>query len=123
MRRYIKKFTPVEAHQWFRNGDHPEDNSEVVKMGCAYTGDAFWSEGKVVRYFRNPRVGGKTICLLCGIQMQLHGWLDNSGEMSTVCPSDWILKDETGQYTICKPDIFEASYEPEPTFSVTQGYK
>lgn len=28
-------------------------------------------------------------------------------------PGDWIIKDIKGEFYLCKPDIFEASYEPE----------
>jgi hypothetical protein len=27
-------------------------------------------------------------------------------------PSDWIIKDVKGEFYPCKPDIFEATYEP-----------
>lgn len=34
-----------------------------------------------------------------------HGW-------ATVRPGDWILQDADGLVYSCKPDIFEATYEP-----------
>jgi len=42
---YIKKPIPVEAHQWFKNGDYPADWPDEQDIG---------KEGKVVRYFRHP---------------------------------------------------------------------
>lgn len=42
-RKYRKKPVVIEATQWFKNGDHPDDNPDQPG----------W-EGKVVRYFRRP---------------------------------------------------------------------
>jgi hypothetical protein len=28
------------------------------------------------------------------------------------CPGDWIIKGVKGEFYPCKPDIFEATYEP-----------
>ena len=33
------------------------------------------------------------------------------GEM-TASPGDWIIKGVKGEFYPCKPDIFEATYEP-----------
>lgn len=33
------------------------------------------------------------------------------GEMKA-CPGDWIIKGVKGEFYPCKPDIFEATYEP-----------
>jgi|SRR5881394_1280096 len=30
-------------------------------------------------------------------------------------PGDWIIRGVKGEFYPCKPDIFEATYEPEPT--------
>lgn len=30
----------------------------------------------------------------------------------TASPGDWIIKGIQGEFSICKPDIFEATYEP-----------
>ena len=31
-----------------------------------------------------------------------------------VDPEDWIIKDVTGEFYLCKPDIFAITYSPEP---------
>jgi hypothetical protein len=42
-----------------------------------------------------------------GLAIQtLEGWLH-------VSPGDWIIKGVKGEFYPCKPDIFEATYEPE----------
>jgi hypothetical protein len=32
----------------------------------------------------------------------------------TASPGDWIIKGVRGEFYPCKPDIFEATYEPAP---------
>ena len=61
MGKYRKKPVVVEANQWFKNGDHPDDNTFAV---TAPNGFDYPSEGKVVRYFRRPDVVGQRACEL-----------------------------------------------------------
>jgi hypothetical protein len=60
----------------------------------------FWSEGRVVRYFRNPDVLGVSKCPLCGVTMHLHGWIEAEKSIGTaaqdgcgtlVCPGNMII--------------------------------
>lgn len=102
MSQFRKKPLLVEATQWWKNGDHPEDpkGTEV--------------EGKVVRYFRHPAVPGETICRHCSIRMHEHGWIDTKQGGHTVCPGDWIITQPGTvpvEYYPCKPDIFAATYD------------
>lgn len=103
---YVKKPITVEAHQWFMNGDHPDDRPgetepyETVK------------EGKVVRYYRRPDDDGQRGCTNCGVRMHWHGWIDTLEGGHTVCPGDWIIKGVQGEFYPCKPDIFAATYDP-----------
>ena len=71
MPKFRKK--PIEATQWFRNGDHPQDRCYYIDDKSP---DRFLSEGKVVRYFRHPDIPGKSICKHCGLSMHKHGWID-----------------------------------------------
>lgn len=108
MGKYRKKPLVVEATQWWKNGDHPGDN-------CYYVDDKsperFLSEGKVVRYFRDPNVPGTTVCKHCGKTMHEHGWIDTLEGGHIVCPGDWIITGVKGERYPCKPDIFEETYE------------
>ena len=81
----------VDAHRWFKNGDHPKDNQDMFDYpdGCQRPG----GEGKVVRYYRNPEVPGDNLCARCCNPMHIHGWLDNGGPGETVCPGDFIITD------------------------------
>jgi len=83
MALYRKKPIMVEAHRWFKNGDHPEDQCRIIKDS---DGNEFKSEGKVVRYYRHPYVRGDQVCGYCGHTMHDHGWIDTLEGGHTVCP-------------------------------------
>ncbi len=117
---YRKKPVVIEAAQWFKNGDHPRDfaserdgfeNDELR----TWTGDearALGWEGEIVRYFRDPDVPGDRECEHCKAHMHWHGWTDTPEGGHIVCPGDWIITGVKGEIYPCKPDIFEATYEP-----------
>jgi hypothetical protein len=107
MAKYRKKPVVIEANQWFRNGDHPQD--DVTRGGTTANGEEW--EGLVVRYFRQPYVLADKICDQCGHFMERHGWIDTLEGGHTVCPGDWIIKGIKGEFYPCKPDIFEQTYE------------
>jgi hypothetical protein len=112
MTLYRKKPVVIEASQWFRNGDHPEDESEFIVYNAE--GDEGLSEGKIVRYFRHPDISGEKLCNYCGQRMHVHGWIDTSEGGHIVCPGDWIITGVAGEKYPCKPDIFEKTYEKVP---------
>lgn len=114
MAKYRKKPVVIEAHQWFKNGDHPEDNCRMIQpSGGAMS--PFISEGEVVRYYRRPDVDGSKPCEHCGKPMNAHGWIDTLEAGHNVCPGDFIITGVKGERYPCKPDIFEATYEPVST--------
>jgi hypothetical protein len=105
--RFRKKPIVIEATRWFKNGDHPLDYSERGRGGL--------TEGHVVRYYRHPDVPDTSRCISlvpCGHTMHEHGWIDTLEGGHTVCPGDWIITGIKGENYPCKPDIFEATYEP-----------
>lgn len=97
--KFRKKPVVIEATQWFKNGDHPED-------GGAET------EGKVVRYYRHPVFNGTKVCDVCGNRFHDHGWVDTLEGGHIVCVGDWIITGVKGEHYPCKPDIFDMTYEP-----------
>jgi len=106
MEKYRKKPVVIEAAQWFKNGDHPEDGCKNI--------DEFGNhipEGKIVRYYRHPTTPGGQVCSKCGLLMHNHGWIDTLEDGHNVCPGDFIIKGVKGEFYPCKPDIFEATYE------------
>lgn len=117
--KYRKKPVVIEATQWFKNGDHPQDyvsyqeafqNGRLVSTPASHRKAHHW-EGEVVRYYRNPDVDEKTACILCGEIMHKHGWIDTLEGGHIVCPGDWIITGVKGERYPCKPDIFEQTYE------------
>lgn len=136
MAKYRKKPVVIEATQWFKNGDHPDDNCVLVRRRMPedafvtgnireQTGElvpdpvtgapSFLCEGAVVRYFRRPDISGESPCISsipCLFTMHEHGWIDTPEGGHNVCPGDWIITGVTGEMYPCKPRIFEATYEP-----------
>jgi len=94
---YRKKPVIVEATQWWRNGDHPEDGTPEL-------------EGKIVRYYRHPHVAGTKVCA-CGQTMHDHGWIDTLEGGHIVCPGNMIITGVAGERYPCKLDIFKETYE------------
>lgn len=109
MSAYRKKPVVVEAVQWFKNGDHPKDGGERFESG-KFKGELL--EGNVVRYYRTADMDGQTPCKHCGVIMHHHGWIDTLEGGHIVCPGDFVITGVKGENYPCKPDIFEATYEP-----------
>jgi hypothetical protein len=119
MSKFRKKPIIIEAHQWFKNGDHPEDYANAVEgfeQGeyRLFSGEERKSngwEGGLVRYFNRPDVDSTSKCSECGQPFNTHGWIDTLEDGHRVCPGDWIIKGVKGEFYPCKPDIFDATYE------------
>jgi hypothetical protein len=118
--KFRKKPVVIEATQWFKNGDHPEDyakdhdgfeNGKLRVFTGAERKSKEW-EGDVVRYFRHPGVSGSDGCRKCDALMNYHGWIDTLEGGHIVCPGDWIITGVQREHYPCKPDIFAATYEP-----------
>ena len=109
MAKCRKKPVVIEANLWFQNGDHPEDDREVIYDNL--TGLPFFGEGKIVRYYRRPDVSGDVTCSSCAKPMHDHGWIDTPLDGSTVCPGDVIIADQQGAYFVLTRDEFAATYE------------
>jgi hypothetical protein len=106
--KFRKKSIEIEATQWFKNGDHPDD-------GCVYlTGlncKVEKSEGKVVKYYKATHSTQQTKCSKCGKIYQQHGWVDTLEGGHIVCPGDWIITGIEGERYPCKNEIFRKTYE------------
>ena len=117
---FREKTEPVEATQWFKNGDHPKDyvndrtslEGEVpIVIPAAACREKGW-EGEVVRRFRLPDVPGFSLCQKCQERMHDHGWIDEGGDGVDVCPGDWVVTNEDGTHSVYAPGDFLREYEP-----------
>jgi hypothetical protein len=96
---FRKRGIIIEAHRWWRNGDHPDDGVNR-------------NEGLVVHLYRRPDIDAETVCGTCGYMMKEHGWIDAENNGYIVCPGDWIVTDRDYGYYPCKPERFDAEFEP-----------
>ena len=124
--KFCKKPVVIEATQWFKNGDHPDDyNHDTVIVNTVLGGlqttetipgeeqrQKMW-EGQIVRYFRHPSISGDSNCKHCGLVLHIHGWIDTKEGGHIVCPGDMIITGVAGERYPCKPDIFRETYVPE----------
>lgn len=110
MAKYRKKPVVIEATQWFKNGDHPDDNS-FRSADQKLEELAHYVEGDVVRYYRTPGMDGQTPCKHCGVIVHNHGWIDTLEGGHIVCPGDFIITGVNKERYPCKSDIFEKTYE------------
>ena len=94
--KYRHKTEVFDAHRWFENGGHPEDECETREC-----------EGKVV--MRPPPALEK--CLVCGGRARAHGWIKRRGGGQTVCPGDYVVTIGTNEYLAFNRKIFEQIYE------------
>lgn len=105
----------VEATQWFKNGDHPDDQCEMIRPDPK--GETQFkphlSEGAVVKHFRESDDGyeGK-YCAYCGKRMEKHGSLETEEGWDTVCPGYWIITEANGERNTLTQTFFEMTYEP-----------
>lgn len=122
-------YDPNLLVQWFKNGDHPEDNCEVYGDG-PFKG--MKKEGRVVRYFRMPGLGDKA-CPKCTKDYDDHGFIEHARNANDneagpnypgmVCPGDWVLKTVVTpgaeRYVVKRPDevmnLGRSSYYAAPS--------
>ncbi|KKM21292.1 hypothetical protein LCGC14_1636860 [marine sediment metagenome] len=88
---FRKKPIVVEATQWHKNGDHPAAG----------------------QYSDETTRDTRQTCEHCKQTLDIHGWIDTLEGGHIVCPGDWIITGVQGERYPCKPDIFDATYEPE----------
>lgn len=117
---YRKKPIVIEATQWHKNGDHPQDQVGEVLPDPMYPDKTYEVlEGKVVRFYRHPEViGNRAHCDFpdtrrpqCAFTMDEHGWIDTMEGGHTVCPGDWIITGVQGEVYPCENHIFDQTYE------------
>lgn len=108
--KYRKLPVTIEAHQWHKNGDHPEDGPAN-------------EEGKVVRFYRHPEFKGSLLCHECNNNLHFHGFIDTKEGGHRVCPGDWIITGVKGERYPCKPDIFALTYTESTEIDSAREYQ
>ena len=106
MSKYVKKPIVIDATPWWKNGDHPLDNSCPISPE-----NPDLSEGELVRFYRPTAYPHGHVCHHCKLKFHDHGWIDTLEGGHIVCPGDWIITGVQGEHYPCKPDIFAATYE------------
>ena len=92
--RFTKKPVTITASQWFKSGDHPAVRDISDSDDLFFTG-----------------MGGAT--LVEREKFGVIGTLESPNHL--VSPGDWIITGVKGEHYPCKPDIFEATYAPQPS--------
>ena len=110
-----RKTALIEASQWFKNGDHPDDHVGEITIDLMSPEDRSKDyariEGLVVRFFRHPDIPGTQRCSQCNLKMHWHGWIDDLEGGHNVCPGDWIATGVQGEHWAIKDSIFRETYE------------
>jgi hypothetical protein len=107
--KYRKKSRLLEATQWFKNGDHPQDESVPL---TASDEDSELSEGKVVQNYPETDISPENrFCPDCGNLMQRHGQLAGTNVDAIVCPGDYIVTNGDGFFFRTRKGEFESQYE------------
>lgn len=101
----LKKWQLEQANQWFKYGDHPNDNCEIDENGR-------YTQAEIVRHFRNPnpKFAGNKFCPKCDDTYHYHGWLDIGGDGITVCPSNWVVPGDDGKYFAISNEEYNIAY-------------
>lgn len=103
MSRYRKKPVEIDAMQW--RGSNPTgelrlSGREIVAWVNDNGGEARYEQRSGVSGIGLSRIGRPSI-----VVRTLEGWICAS-------PGDYMIRGVQGEFYPCKPDIFEATYEP-----------
>jgi hypothetical protein len=107
---------PLEVHavQWFKNGDHPDDNimRPFVKEDGTEELPTEPREGAIVRYYRHPGVPDNAPCPDCGDLAHNHGFLEDGSYGYSVCPSNWVVTYPDGIRSVWTNPAFIKNFRP-----------
>ena len=84
--KYIKKPVVIEA-ETFEGDNNPF--GVITKHQCDYR-----------------------MCPVCGGDNHPHNVIKHQREYGFVSVGDYVIMDNKGEFSSCKPDIFEKTYEP-----------
>ncbi|MGH3953680.1 MAG: hypothetical protein ACRDTI_06555 [Mycobacterium sp.] len=97
IRRFRKKPVEIEAMQW------PNDDDDSYDARCQRAAVHRWVWGN----------GGKTWIVTPKANLSdVHAIVQTLEGDMRISPADWIIRGVAGEFYLCKPDIFEQTYEP-----------
>ena len=102
--KFRKKPVVIDAVQWWPPGDPRHDPSMLVhRKGASVNPPDNMREGDLYQSHVGGRlnIGGDDMFSIWTLEGSLN-----------VSPGDWIITGVKGEKYPCKPDIFEATYEP-----------
>jgi len=105
--KYRKKNSVVEATQWWKYGDHPKDGFVGLCNGIP---PSTIEEGMLVHRWSPNGESSDRACDTCGQKMLRHGWIQMFIRV-LVCPGDWIVTEDNGEYWTYRPDHFNKSFD------------
>ncbi len=88
MAKYRKKPVVIDAEQFLWDGERFDLELSMVDADIDWT------------------------CSECGQKSRKHGNVKTLEGYHIACPGDYIITGIKGEHYPCKPDIFEATYEP-----------
>lgn len=101
MAKFRKKPVVIEAVQWFPPGDERHDPTMLShRKGNSVDPPDYRQKGDIFQFSTIPGMGDHIFMIAT-----LEGHLK-------VSPGDWIITGVQGEKYPCKPDIFEATYDP-----------
>lgn len=106
--KFRKKPIVIEAVRWWPPGDDRHDPSMLSdRKGNTVTPPDYRQPGDLFQFSKIPGMGDDVFMIKT-----------LEGDMR-VSPGDWIITGIKGEKYPCKPDIFEATYEPVPDSATT----
>ena len=97
MPKYRKKPVVIEAIQW--TGENLREVLAFTGINRAYFG---WPESAGKTHYGLGRRG----------EPESHLWIRSLEGDHRAEPGDFVIRGVQGEFCPCKPDIFEATYEP-----------
>lgn len=105
--KFVHRPIVIDAIQWFKNGDHPQDRCETLMIN----GKPMLDDGEIVRRYYGLYSDHIGQCLECGKAYNDHGRVNTGQDWVKVCPGDWIVSTIDGFHQPLKPVIFEQLFE------------
>lgn len=92
----------MSTFRWWKNGDHPKDESVPTEVKRGDMKVVELTEGKVVKRYKGD-ADLDDLCPDCGAAFGIHGWIGGPKRGSIVHPGDYITE-TSGKYGVKHPN-------------------